>query len=64
MSRRKVTVAFQEVESAASRVVGQLSSPTFADGDLRGRRPAGPPTAMRRHSSGADYWQRIPAPPA
>jgi hypothetical protein len=47
--RRRVTVAFEEVESAAGRVVGQLSSPTFADGDLRG-----PPRGLGRYWCAAD----------
>lgn len=51
MRARKVTVAFQEVEPAASRVFGQLRR--LADEGL-----------ARRHPSGADYWQRLPAPPA
>lgn len=49
MTARRVTVAFEEVESAASRVVGQLSSPTFADGDL-----SGPPGRCGRYWCAAD----------
>ena len=49
MKARRVTVAFEEVEWAASRVVGQLSSPTFADGDLRG-----PPAGRGRYWCAAD----------
>lgn len=47
--RRRIVVAFEEVESAASRVVGQLTSPTFADGDLRG-----PPAGQGRYWCAAD----------
>ncbi|HEV7805406.1 MAG TPA: hypothetical protein VGO80_06295 [Solirubrobacteraceae bacterium] len=47
--RRRIVVAFEEVESAASRVVGHLSSPTFADGDL-----SGPPSGRGRYWCAAD----------
>jgi hypothetical protein len=53
VSRRRVIVAFEEVESAASRVVEQLTSPTFADGDLRGP-PAGRGGTGARQTSPVD----------
>jgi hypothetical protein len=46
---RRIVVAYEEVESAASRVVGQLSSPTFADGE-----PRGPPAGRGRYWCAAD----------
>jgi len=53
VSRRRVIVAFEELQSAASRVVGQFSSPTFADGDLRG-----PPAGRGRFWCAADLGCR------
>ena len=63
MSRRRVIVAFEEVESATSRVVGQFFSPTFADGGCAARPPAEAGSGVRLTWDVAAATRAI-APPA